>query len=913
MKKIILLIALVSLAVTGHVFAQTGIVRTVAGGGSYNGDGVAGNVAQLTNAYSVVTDAAENVYFPDKNGTRVRKVNAVTGIITTVAGTGIAGNTGNGGPATDAKIQQVQCIRIDGAGSLYLQDYWDGAIRKVDAATGIISHVAGNGMGAAAPDGTPATSASLSGHHTDFCVDDIGNIYVYDTTIRKVDVNTGLLNTIAGGGMSTADGIPSTAARIRNVKHMYFDPAGNLYFSSYVGGVVLIRKIDNGGIINTIAGGGTSTADGVPATSYSLGYNDDFAIEPSGNVLVTDSTNGIIRRINMATGIMNIIAGGGALEPDNVPAANANLSCFCNIHVSNAGNIFISRDANARVSKINDYPVLPPVVADSFTVGISKYCNGPQLYITTPVFIAGRSIKTYFGDGTTDSSTLLPGVSGAGYTSINHTYPTSGTYVVKHLLYNGSTLSDSAVYNYEYDFCRTLPYKLFYDLNANCNMDSSETYFHHASLIEVDSNGIAVDSVSAISGFSYNAYSVPGDIYKFRVINSPGGVSTICPASGYIADTVQSSVTQYPVQYFGLTCTSTSYFDLSTSLVITAARINNEMINIYVVNDGCSPTNATVTLHHSPLYRCLGIGTFLPNLISYTDTTISWDLTGLTSQDAPVHIYGAIFADTAAGHLTLGDTVSTWVEVTPMVGDAIPSNNIVYKKNAVSAAHDPNFIEVTPAGCINSGLLPTQLEYTIHFENMGTDTAYNIYVLDTLPAFVNASSLRMVMASAVMNIDIQQHDGYKVARFDFPNINLLDSSHHGECDGAFIYTINTNAGLIDGTDIMNRVGIYFDYNEVVMTNEVHNQIGGCWPTGVPEVKSIIAATLYPNPVTDILHIDAVAAVQYSITNIVGATLQHGVLKAGDNQLSVSSLSMGIYLITLTDKDGARSVHKVVKQ
>ena len=894
--------------------AQSGNVYTLAGGGISLADGVPATSAQIVRSTGIGTDATGNIYITDSSQCKIRKINPASGLIQTVAGTGTCGFSGDGGPSIAAQISKPSGIFVDGPGNIFIADRVNGRIRKVDAGTGIITTVAGGGSSIG--DGIPATVHVLNPNSV--YVDPSGNMYVgADYKLFKIHGITGIITTIAGDGIpaDVGDGGPATAASFGStIKSISMDATGNIYVISSLFGDG-VRKIDAAsGIITTVAGGGSSTSEGIPATNASFFNLRSCASDAAGNLFLADWNGHKIRRVDAVTGLINTIAGSSASSyVEGAPA----LTNFVNpyfIHLDAAsGNIYYGNCGSTfhRFSFAPMYGSGGATFSDSFNTTVTHLCNGAQLTIVTPHYMSGRSLKTDFGDGSFDSSVILPGFISGGYTIANHTYSASGNYTIHQQLYSGSVLQDTNSFIYNYDFCRTFPVKFFTDGNHNCTKDASEAFYTHPSLVAVDSNGITVDTLSVTSGFSYNVYgSNPGDIYKFRVISTPAGVAATCPPSGYISDTISTGAV-YPDKYFGLSCPTPTVFDLSVNAVVPVTGMHDQWGNIYVANSGCMPASGTVTLHFSPKY-VYNLSTIHPAPAAASGNTITWNFTNISADaPAPLDFYYAIWNNPATGYLTAGDTVQSQVIVTPITGDANPSNNAIIFVDTVRASCDPNFIEVTP-GCITSGALPTQLQYTIHFENTGTDTAHNIYVLDTLPSFANVNSLRIVMASAVMNIAIQQHDGYKIARFDFPSINLLDSSHHGECDGAFIYTVNTYAGLPDGVDILNRAGIYFDYNSVVMTNEAHNTIGGCWPTGVPEVKKNIGATLYPNPVTDILHIDMEHTAQYTIANVVGNTIQNGNFTKGTNNLQLSTLSAGIYFITLTNQDGTRSVHKVIK-
>ncbi len=261
----------------GIVLPAPGIIKTVAGDGtrSYSGDGGSATSAALDDPLSVAVDSVGNIYIADSVNARIRKVTAATGIITTVAGNGTHGYSGDGGPATNAELDFPTGVAVDSAGNIYIADYDNYRIRKVVASTGVISTMAGTGTYGYSGDGGPATSAEL-GAPTGVALDTAGNLYIADCfneRIRKVAKTTGIISTVAGDGTIgySGDGGPATSAEFYYPWGVAVDSAGNIYIADTDNG--RNRKVTvSTDIISTVAGDGEygSSGDGGLATSAEL-------------------------------------------------------------------------------------------------------------------------------------------------------------------------------------------------------------------------------------------------------------------------------------------------------------------------------------------------------------------------------------------------------------------------------------------------------------------------------------------------------------------------------------------------------------------------------------------------------------------------------------------------------------------
>jgi sugar lactone lactonase YvrE len=349
----------------------------VAGNGStgYSGDGGSATNAATYGPLGVAVDTAGNLYFVNSNYSVIRRADASTGIITTVAGNGSPGFTGDGGAATSAELNSPTNLTIDGVGNLYIADQGNNRIRKVTAATGIITTVAGNGTQGYSGDRGPATSAemySCSG----VAVDRAGNLYIadfYNSVIRKVTTATGIITTVVGNGTFgyTGDGGQATSAELKYPSAVTLDSAGNLYIAD-ANAISVIRKVTVAtGIITTVAGNGTGgySGDGGAATSARLNYPDGIAVDISGNLYISDHGNNRIREVTAATGNISTVVGNGTFgySGDGGLATSAELYYPYGVAVDSAGNIYVSDSNNNRIRKVGLSTVLPTTL-----VGVSS-------------------------------------------------------------------------------------------------------------------------------------------------------------------------------------------------------------------------------------------------------------------------------------------------------------------------------------------------------------------------------------------------------------------------------------------------------------------------------------------------------------------------------------------------------------
>lgn len=364
------------------------------GGGGFAGDGSPASAGRYNANYMITTDAAGNLYIADNGNARIRKITASTGIITTVAGSATTGSGGDGGPATAAQLggvggpnSGVVGVAVDASGNIFIADGTNHRIRKVDASTGIITTICGSTSGFSG-DGSSSFTAQLNAPRG-ICVDAAGNLYIADAgnqRIRKISGLTGMITTVAGNGTGgyLGDNVIATNTRINNPRGVTVDAAGYIYIADMTNS--RIRRVDpvNDTII-TVVGTGTAgfSGDGGAAATAQVNLPTDMKFDAAGNMLIADVSNGRIRMVTPA-GIISTVAGASStagFAGDGTPATSASVRMSSPTSIaptSNPNYYYISDRGNNRIRyvKPNSIPYFTggttmPFVVCQNTVGDS--------------------------------------------------------------------------------------------------------------------------------------------------------------------------------------------------------------------------------------------------------------------------------------------------------------------------------------------------------------------------------------------------------------------------------------------------------------------------------------------------------------------------------------------------------------
>jgi hypothetical protein len=430
-------------------------IYTVAGGGVNGlGDGDPATSAVLDYPSGVAFDSAGNLLIADSGDNLLRVVAASTGTfygvamtagdIYAVAGNGLRTYSGDGGLATRAQFDLPAGVSVDAAGNVLIADTGNNRVRVVAGRTGTfygvamtagnVYTVAGDGTAGSAGNGGPATEAELN-EPTGVAADAAGNLLIadeYNNKVRVVAAKTGTLYghavtaghlyTVAGGGTKSGNGIPATQAYLRDPTGVAVDAAGNVLFADALNGEVYVVAASTGtfygkamtaGDIYTLAGGGTKLASGIPATKELLRDPQGLAVDAAGNVLIAGgewvfvvaAKTGPFYGMAMTAGNIYIVAGGGLNGlGDGGPATRAELDNALGVAVDRAGNVLIADNDDNRVR----------VVADSTGTFYGKAMTAGDIYT-----VAGNGTEGFFGDGGAGTSAWLSEPSGVAVDGTN--------------------------------------------------------------------------------------------------------------------------------------------------------------------------------------------------------------------------------------------------------------------------------------------------------------------------------------------------------------------------------------------------------------------------------------------------------------------------------------------------------------
>ena len=539
-------------------------------------------------------------------------------------------------------------------------------------------------------------------------------------------------------------------------------------------------------------------------------------------------------------------------------------------------------------------PVGTPPITTAFNikVNMSGYNNDDTL-----VF------KEYFGDGAHLTwSRRVEDVLFYGGVGFGHDYLALGTYDVTYIVSDKYGNSDTVFHPAEVilsNNCSNLISYLYVDNNSNCVYDPGELLINNVPYTLY--NGLSTYQITTVnsnipiqSAVNYTAFINANSIQQL-------GYNLTCPVSGFLNFTSSGSDTLY----FAVDCNS--YYDLSiVSSGYPYVLDNSTLVNVAVSDISCAPQSGTYTLTLDPRLSFV-YALHLPS--SGSGQNYSWNYSNLTSNGTISGSLSNMMYFDLDPSVQIGDVLCYSYSVTPLIGDMDVTNNTVNICHTVLGAWDPNYKEVYPKGeGINGDINQNiPLTYTIGFQNTGSASAKDVYILDTLDSDLNISSLQIVASSHSMQLYIINGN---ILKFDFQNIQLPDSGANQMLShGYVVYKINQNTDLPIGTQIKNKAGIYFNSNPAVITNETLNTIHQL--SSVNELKRADEFfSIMPNPSSDKIKIivkpeTVLKNSLVSIFNIQGLLLYQQIINNVESEFDISNLVNGIYVVKLSNSENVK--------
>lgn len=826
MKKYILGIAMISSFFSITLNAQYQYV------GTYSGSQTAGfvdgtNVNARYNApYGLAFDGSHTLYIADALNHAIRKIDITTGIVSTILGNGVAGFVD--GNATQARLNTPAGIYYKN-GFLYITDNLNNAIRKLDITTNILTTIAGTGAGGYL-DG-PALSATFF-QPKSLVVDDSGTVFVADYENHVIrQIKNGIVSTYAGTGVAGFINGSAQTAQFWRPRDIRIDHFGNMYVAEVMNNC--IRKISNG-IVSTYAGTGVAGTQDGPALSATF-----FAINGiefyNGSMYVSDANGHKIRKIS-ANGVVSTVAGSGALGYIDGSCVSSQFSLLTAITLDNDGNIYVGDRDNNCIR----------IIASSSNI------------ISGTVFNDANSNCTKENDDNAFTNWIVKAMPGSYYASTDstghYTLPLpAGTYTISQIIPNPffwDTVCPAQSYSHvitttSNTFATNLNFSLHTRVScpilsvdvAAIALRRCRVNYYYANYKNEGNDtannayiNIELDSLMTIDNVSIPVSAQNGNIYTFNIGTLlPGqtgsfyfGVYLDCGAVTGSTWCVKATMGPHSP------CVEAIDSTWDHSSVKVTGRCDNGLACFKIKNTGSLGGGDMAGSSNYRIYEngiLVHSGTF--QLLGNTDTVICWPGNGNTIQlqadQRPGH----------PGHSHPNDYVEdcgTPSGTTPVFGiaTATPQDDadldVEMECLQVIGSFDPNDKTVIPAGIGADHYIREndELEYRIRFQNTGNDTAFDVVIVDTLTNFLDPTTIVSGASSHPYAFKLL---GNGIVRWTFANILLPDSTTNEPASHGFIkFKIKQKAGNVPGNRIENKVGIIFDFNEPVITNTAYSTV-----------------------------------------------------------------------------------------
>ncbi len=374
------------------LMARAQIITTVVGNGTslplYT-DSISATSTGMSQVTGIAVDPSGNIYYADYGSTRIKKVDATTGLVFTIAGGG-SNYTSDSIPGDSVDNDCPSAVALDRLGNIYYVEPVGRIVRKINVNTGLVTILAGRHfIQGNSGDDSLAIHATL-GQPEGIVIDTAGNVYITDAVygrVRKVTASTGIISAFAGGGISTADSIPATSANLGMCLGIGIDSMQNVYIATW--GNHNVRKVNvTTNIITTVAGNGIIgyNGDNIPATTASLYYSWGVVVDFAGNVYIADRNNHRVRKVSSSTGLISTIAGTGiaGYNGDNILATTAEIKAPAGLALDAAGNLFFSEELGNRIRKVSLITKINEVDVNNNSISIFPNPASKVLTISLP-------------------------------------------------------------------------------------------------------------------------------------------------------------------------------------------------------------------------------------------------------------------------------------------------------------------------------------------------------------------------------------------------------------------------------------------------------------------------------------------------------------------------------------------------
>lgn len=573
----------------------------------------------------------------------------------------------------------------------------------------------------------------------------------------------------------------------------------------------------------------------------------------------------------------------------------------------------------------------------SFNISVALSDSGsmkckPPYNQTFKVYLTGYSLKSGtvvhskdsveyhvdYGDGTSDTVKDLLSTDAFSFSTpikvFSCGYKSTGTYIarvsLKSLVTTAATSSTLPAVTFS-DSCTTFVGKVYNDANKNCIADPGELGLNWVPIraINTTTGDTTIASYWTDTAGNYSFKMLAGNYILTPLIDGISSSSSVpkdtispfCPSSGSATISV-IPLSTYNTD-FGYECKPNDTFDAAIN-ILSNGFVTGDTSVMFIQNGnissrtGCIGRDATITVTLDPALDYAGVYS------GYTPT-VSGKVLTYTLVDADISNFKSMLLIATATTSKIGDTLCTTANITPATGYHDPNltNNFINYCKPVASSFDPNIKEVIPSGVGNEGYISnnTPLTYSIHFQNTGTAYARNVIIVDTLENDLDATSLNILSSSHNMTIKKLGN----IVTFEFKNIFLPDSgTNYFGSMGLVSFGILLKKGLTPGTEIKNRAGIYFDFNDPIITNYTLNTIEIPSKTQYITLDSL-SFSVYPNPTNKELNIKSEhnATFTVSLMDLLGRTMVAQKTENGHLVITTENLSSGIYLVNIKSNEG----------